>query len=53
MGRWLVENYPEQAFLPYGDYYDPDKYGCEMEISKEDMPYTGKFMIKLKMNQFP
>lgn len=41
MGRWLVENYPEQAFLPFSNYYDSDKFG-ELDISPDDMPYTGK-----------
>ena len=46
MGRWLVENYPEQAFLPFSNKYNAKKYG-EIGITEDDMPYTGELMIKL------
>ena len=43
IGRWLVENYPEQGFLPYGDA----STAHDFEVDREDMPYSGQNILHI------
>ena len=47
IGRWLVENYPEQAFLPYESNCDDYEEKYDLDMEPEDMPYTGQNILHI------
>ena len=47
IGRWLVQKYPAQAYLPYENHCNGfmNKYG--ITVLPEDMPYTGQNILHI------
>ena len=49
IGRWLVENYPDQAFLPYDNNCDGYFEDYDLDMTPDEMPYTGQNILHISI----